>query len=294
MDLAPLGYAPLKLEANRRRSRWLVPAAINGKPCKLLLDTGADFVILDSWAPAYLDVATRPSGIKAMTVGGARDLVVGESSFSLAAATVSQQHLRAFAQGDRPPAATTTSPLCGNLGLNALRGLGVALDIRRHTLWIPGDPTTRVASAMARIGASAIPIKRTSRSGHMFIEGKAGTRDIRMVIDSGAERSVLSSSTAEAMKLALKESNAMIADAETANRHPKLGVLKDVVFGQAQLPQLPVMVIPLTAVFDALSDGEAAPIDGIIGADVLEQGGGIIDVAANALYLTGNATAPGG
>ena len=46
LDLASLGYQPLELESNSRHSRWVVPVEINGKACKLLLDTGSDFIIL--------------------------------------------------------------------------------------------------------------------------------------------------------------------------------------------------------------------------------------------------------
>ena len=70
--------------------------------------------------------------------------------------------------------------------------MGVTFDVRGHTLWIPTNPATRVAPAMSGIHAAAIPIKRTAKSKHMVIEGKAGDRNIRMVLDSGAERTILS------------------------------------------------------------------------------------------------------
>jgi predicted aspartyl protease len=289
LDLGALGYQPLELESNLRRSRWLVPVEINGKSCKLLLDTGSDFIMLRTWAPEFLGVPTSPTHIQAMTVGGARKIVVGESSLKLGTAAIARQHLRAMAQGDAPPSAKAVSPECGSLGLSALRGLGVALDIRGHTLWVPADPATRVAPAMSGLQAAAIPITRTVKSGHMVIEGKGGDRKIRMVLDSGAERTVLSKASAEAMKLPLTEATTLVAGASDANHKPMQGLLTNVTFGETSLPRLPVMVLPLKEVFDALSDGEASPIDGIIGADVLEQAGGIIDVAAGTLYLTGSA-----
>ena len=299
VNLSVLSYQPVKLEPNNRRSRWLVPVTINGKSCKLLLDTGADFIILSSWAPKFLGVTTKPTTIQAMTVGGTRKLVVGESSLKLGTTTIAKQHLRAIAPGNdldipdlkkKESSSTDTSlaPNCGVMGLNALRGLGVALDIRRHTLWIPADPATRVAAAMSRLHAASIPIKRTVKSGHMVIEGKVGDRKLRMILDSGAERTVLFGATAEAMKLPLTKGNALIDGANDANRRPMQGVLTNVTFGEASLPQLPVMVVPLKEITRVLSDGESSPIDGIIGADVHEHGGGIIDVAANTLYLTGN------
>ena len=67
----------------------------------------------------------------------------------------------------------------------------------------------------------------------------------------------------------------------------KQGILSNVWFGHVSLPQLPVLSLPLKEIYDLLTEGEIKPVDGIIGADVLDQGGGFIDVAADRIYFTG-------
>lgn len=286
-----LGYHALKLEPNARRSRWLVPVSINGKPCKLLLDTGADFIILESWVAERFGLSTKPTDIQAQSVEGTTKLVIADAPLLVGGSTIASQRFLARAEGDAPPEPTAESPLCGLLGLSALRALGVALDIHNHTLWIPQDPKTRAAPAMNALKAATIPLGRTGRSGHLLAFATAGGRPLRLVIDSGAERSVLSRRTAEAMKLKLTESQTLIDGADNANKRPKEAVLLNVRLGQALVTRLPVLVLPLEEVFKSLGEGGRYHVDGILGADILEQRGGVIDVAADSLYLTENSPA---
>lgn len=77
--LEAVGYHRLALEPNTRGSRWQVPVKTNGKSCKLSLDTGADYIILESWAPALLGLTMKPSDIAAQSVAGTTKLVTGEA-----------------------------------------------------------------------------------------------------------------------------------------------------------------------------------------------------------------------
>jgi predicted aspartyl protease len=283
-----LGYQAVKMESNARQSRWLVPVSINGKPCKLVLDTGADFIILASWAPQYFGLSAKPTNIQAQSVGGASKLVIADAPLLIGGTTIAYQRFHARAEGDDPPTPGAESPTCGLLGLNGLRALGVALDIRNQTLWIPQDPKTRAAPVMNALNAATVPLGRTEHSGHMLAFATSGGRPLRLVIDSGAERSVLSLRTAEAMKLKLTNSQIMIGDADDANKHPKEAALPNVRLGQALLSRIPVLVLPLEEVFKSLGAGSRYHVDGILGADVLARRGGVIDLAADLLYLARN------
>lgn len=280
-----LGYQAVKLEANARQSRWLVPVSINGKPGKLVLDTGADFIMLASWAPQYFGLSAKPTHIQAQSVGGISKLVIADAPLQIGGATIANQRFHARAEGDAPPAAGTENPACGLLGLNGLRALGVALDVRNHTLWIPQDPKTRAAPVMKALNAATIPLGRTEQSGHLMAFATSDGRPLRLVIDSGAERSVLSLRTASAMKLKLADSQVTISGADEANKRPKESVLKNVRLGQALVPRIPVLVLPLEEVFNHLGTGSRYHVDGILGADVLAKQNGVIDLAADMLYV---------
>jgi predicted aspartyl protease len=288
-----LGYQAVKMEPNARQSRWLVPVSINGKPCKLALDTGADFIILASWAPQHFGLSAKPTDIQAQSAGGTFKLVIADAPMLIGGTTIARQRFHARAEGDDPPPPGAESPTCGLLGLNGLRALGVALDIRNHTLWIPKDPKTRSAPVMKALRAATIPLGRTERSGHLLAFATADGRPLRLVIDSGAERSVLSLRTAEAMKLKLANSPITIGGADDANKRPKEAVLPNVRLGQALLPRIPVLVLPLEEVFQSLGAGSRYHVDGILGADVLAKRGGVIDLAADLLYLAEDETPAG-
>lgn len=296
LDFSNLGYKPLKAEPLPNRSRWLVPVAINDKACKLLLDTGADFIILKAWAPEYLGLTTRPSDIVAKAANSICPLVTGESSFKIGNVAILKQHLRAVKltgkETDRP-ATITAPPYCGELGLNVFRALGIAIDIRQHTLWIPSDPSACIAPVMGRNGILGIPLRRTVKSGHMLLEGRVGDRQLRMVIDSGSEASWLFQDSAEAMKLPLIDVKVIVNGTSDLNSRSKQGTLSNVWFGHVMLPKLPFLSLPLKEIHELLNEGETSPVDGIIGADVLEQGGSVIDVAADRIYFTGNTSVDG-
>lgn len=284
-----LGYQAVKLDPNTRQSRWLVPVSINGKPGKLVLDTGADFIMLTSWAPQHFGLAVKPTNVQAQSVGGTSKLVIADAPLRIGGTTIPNQRFHARAEGDTPPAVGTENPTCGLLGLNGLRALGVALDVRNHTLWIPKDPKTRAAPLMNALNAATVPLGRTEQSGHLLAFATSDGRPLRFVIDSGAERSVLSLRAASAMKLKLANSQITISGADDANKRPKESVLKNVRLGQALLPRIPVLVLPLEEVFNHLGTGSRYHVDGILGADVLAKGGGVIDLAADMLYLAGGA-----
>jgi predicted aspartyl protease len=280
-----LGYQAVKLEPNARQSRWLVPVSINGKPGKLVLDTGADFIMLASWAPQHFGLSAKPTHIQAQSVGGVSKLVVADAPLRIGGATIPSQRFHARAEGDAPPAAGTENPTCGLLGLNGLRALGVALDVRSHTLWIPQNPKTRAAPVMNALNAATVPLGRTKQSGHLLAFATSDGRPLRLVIDSGAERSVLSLRAASAMKLNLTDSQITISGADDANKRPKESLLKNVRLGQALLPRIPVLVLPLEEVFNHLGTGSRYHVDGILGADILAKRDGVIDLAAGMLYL---------
>jgi predicted aspartyl protease len=284
-----LGYQAVKLEANARQSRWLVPVSINDKPGKLVLDTGADFIMLASWAPQHFGLSAKPTHIQAQSVGGVSKLVIADAPLQIGGATIAKQRFHARAEGDAPPAAGTENPTCGLLGLNGLRALGVALDVRNHTLWIPQDPKTRAAPVMNVLNAATVPLGRTQQSGHLLAFATSDGRPLRFVIDSGAERSVLSLRSASAMKLKLTDSHITISGADDANKRPKESVLKDVRLGQSLIPRIPVLVLPLEEVFTHLGTGSRYHVDGILGADVLAKQNGVIDLAADMLYLARSA-----
>lgn len=288
-----LGYQAVKLEPNTRQSRWLVPVSINAKPCRLVLDTGADFIVLASWAPQHFGLSARPANVMAQSVGGTFKLVTADAPLLIGGTTIARQRFHARVEGDDPPAPGAVNPICGLLGLNGLRALGVVLDIRNHTLWIPQNPKTRAAPVMNARNAATIPLGRTERSGHLLAFATSGGRPLRLVIDSGAERSVLSLRTAEAMKLKLTESQIRIGGADDANKRPKEAVLTNVRLGQALVPRVPVLVLPLEEVFKSLGEGSRYHVDGILGADLLAKRGGVIDLAADLLYLAGGESPAG-
>src|SRR5436189_162568 len=97
LQAAPPAIRTRAQSLHGRDPSWYVPVSLNGKPCKLMLDTGADFIILDSWVPARFGFATQPTTIQANGVGGARKLVVAEIPMSVGGKSVEKQHVRAMA-----------------------------------------------------------------------------------------------------------------------------------------------------------------------------------------------------
>ncbi len=127
------------------------------------------------------------------------------------------------------------------------------------------------------------------RSNHAVIEVALGNGEqsekTRFIIDTGAGQTCIDLQKAEQLGWTLKEMEDKATGIGSANMPISTTVIPKISFGDYALFDYQMTIIDLDHVNQAFSEMGAKTVDGIIGADVLLQYGGVIDCEFKKLYL---------
>ena len=105
------------------------------------------------------------------------------------------------------------------------------------------------------------------------------------ILDTGASNSCVGFDSTELFKLKAEESEVKAAGAGAINMETKISEKNNIKIGQWGQEKLALILFNLTHVNTALTNHNAKPVHGIIGADVLNKGKAIIDYNKKYLYL---------
>lgn len=297
-SLAGLGYSPINLQKTPGDTRYSGKFLVNGQPVQLLIDSGANSTDLDERLTNKLGLDTNNSievisrgalgrpvtarvGLGALTAG---DLTAAPFPFMIASR--SERH-------------TATSRYDGQLGLDALSGLGALVDLSNGRMWIPGPPENVSSGGYLRplgprkgLSFDTLKLKRTGRLPHLHVRSKWGNRQLTWVVDTGAEVTVLAKETADKLGIQTKPSRSRIIDAAGDQAKVETAVLDQVVFDRLVVQKFQVAVVPLGKVQRTFRDSRGRPIDGIIGMDFLENSSAMLDSSSKLLYVGPPGVAP--
>ena len=113
------------------------------------------------------------------------------------------------------------------------------------------------------------------------INGKKGV----FILDTGASSSCVGFEAAETFKLKVEESIIKASGAGATDMETKLSKKNKVKIGDWSNNKVHLILFNLSHVNTALINHNSKPVDGIIGADILKKGKGIIDYEKKYLYL---------
>ncbi|MBP1838420.1 retropepsin-like aspartic protease family protein [Formosa algae] len=105
------------------------------------------------------------------------------------------------------------------------------------------------------------------------------------ILDTGASSSCVGFEATERFNLKVKDSKIKAAGAGAINMNTQLSKKNTVKIGKWKNGNLSLILFDLTHVNTALINHNSTPVDGIIGADILKKGKGIIDYDKKYLYL---------
>ncbi|WGK65627.1 retropepsin-like aspartic protease [Croceiramulus getboli] len=105
------------------------------------------------------------------------------------------------------------------------------------------------------------------------------------ILDTGASSTCIDFTAAERYHLLAEDSEVRAAGAGNSSMHTQLAQGNQLKIGQWERKDWSVVLFDLSHVNNALREHQANEVDGIIGADVLEAGKGIIDYKYKCLYL---------
>jgi predicted aspartyl protease len=290
-QLTELGYTALPLRKISMDSRYSGKFLVNGKSVNMLIDSGANSTdLVNRLAPKLgLKVDQKTRVVSRGALGRPVQSQIGVGVLS--AGPVSALPFP-FMLATEDLGSTATSRYDGQIGLDALQALGALVDLRSGQMWVPGkdavnarDRSVRPLGFQKGLGFAALRMRRARDLTHLVLESEWNGRLVTWIVDTGAEVSVLSATSARKLGLETRPSGSRIIDASGDNAPARAATFHNVFFDQLVLTEFQVAVIPLPVVRENFKDRSGRAVDGIIGMDFLESTGALFDAGSRVLYV---------
>ncbi|MFL0353136.1 TIGR02281 family clan AA aspartic protease [Xanthomarina sp. GH4-25] len=133
-------------------------------------------------------------------------------------------------------------------------------------------------------GYTKIKLKLT-KTNHFEIKATINGVKGLFILDTGASSSCVGFEAIDRFRLKVKDSEIMAAGAGATDMLTQISKKNKLKIGKWNKEQVVLILFNLTHVNTALVNHNAQPVDGIIGADILKKGKGIIDYEKKYLYL---------
>lgn len=290
-ELKALGYTSLPLKKISRDSRYSGKFLVNGRSVNMLIDSGANSTDLSSnlGNKLGLRIDERTKVISRGALGRPVTSRVGLGVLSAGPVSALPFPFM-LATEDMGP--TATSRYDGQVGLDALEALGALIDLRSGQMWVPGQdaPNARRQSISPLgdkegLGFTSLRMRPARNLPHLILESTWNGKLVTWIVDTGAEVSVLSQASAEALGLKTRASSSRIIDASGDNAAARSGTFTNVYFDRLVLTEFQVAVIPLPVVRKNFKDRNGRTVDGIIGMDFLENTSALFDAGSRVIYI---------
>ncbi|WP_417199296.1 retropepsin-like aspartic protease [Bizionia sp.] len=145
-------------------------------------------------------------------------------------------------------------------------------------------PETSLKDFLLEKGYTKIKLKLT-KTNHFEIKSTINGIKGNFILDTGASSSCVGFEAIETFKLKVIDSEVKAAGAGAIDMLTQISKKNQIKIGQWKQDKVPLVLFNLTHVNTALINHNAQPVDGIIGADILKKGKGIIDYEKKYLYL---------
>ncbi len=145
---------------------------------------------------------------------------------------------------------------------------------------------------LSRFDYAAIPLHR-GPTGHLQLVGSLNGVRVSLLLDTGAGHTVLDLAQARNRELPLPEIIQPAGGLGTANMGAYRTVVRQFALPAIEENDFVLAVVDLSHINETLRAHGAAPMDGVVGADILERREAVIDDKHLQLYLkrTGNSRA---
>ncbi|REE16876.1 retropepsin-like aspartic protease [Winogradskyella pacifica] len=133
-------------------------------------------------------------------------------------------------------------------------------------------------------GYSKIKLKFT-KTNHFEIKASINGVKGRFILDTGASNSCVGFEAIERFNLKVKDSEIKAVGAGASDMLTQISTSNAIKVGKWKKNRIALILFNLSHVNNGLVNHNADPVDGIIGADILKKGKGIIDYDKKYLYL---------
>jgi predicted aspartyl protease len=126
---------------------------------------------------------------------------------------------------------------------------------------------------------------KVSKTQHLLIKAKINGVKGNFILDTGASSSCVGFESVELFLLEAKKSKIKASGAGANGMFTQIAVGNKLQLGNWKNHDFNLVIFDLSHVNEALTAYKAKPVHGIIGADILMKGKGIIDYYNHCLYL---------
>jgi hypothetical protein len=133
-------------------------------------------------------------------------------------------------------------------------------------------------------GYQRIKLNRINTN-HYEVKAKINDIEGSFILDTGASTSCVGFEAIETFNLIAKASKIKAAGAGAINMDTQVSKRNKVTIGKWSKQRIALVLFNLDHVNTALTQHDAQPVHGIIGADILRKGKAVIDYDKNCLYL---------
>lgn len=126
---------------------------------------------------------------------------------------------------------------------------------------------------------------KVTKTQHLLIKAKINGVEGKFILDTGASNSCVGFESIEHFELDAKNSKTKASGAGATGMFTQMASGNKLQLGKWKIKKLDLVIFDLSHVNQALEQYKVKPVHGIIGADVLMEGKGIIDYFNHCLYL---------
>lgn len=126
---------------------------------------------------------------------------------------------------------------------------------------------------------------KVSKTQHLLIKAKINGVKGNFILDTGASNSCIGFESIELFQLTANDSKTKASGAGATGMLTQTSVGNKLQLGNWKYREFDLVIFDLSHVNEALLQYKAKPVHGIIGADILMKGKGIIDYYNHCLYL---------
>ncbi len=126
---------------------------------------------------------------------------------------------------------------------------------------------------------------KITKTQHLLIKAKINGVAGNFILDTGASNSCVGFESVDLFALEAQKSKTKAAGAGATGMFTQIATKNQLQLGSWKDSNFELVIFDLSHVNEALTQHKAKPVHGIIGADILMKGKGIIDYFNNCLYL---------
>lgn len=271
-------------------NKMLIAVSINGQPANLIVDTGANQIILDSSAAESFGVTPSRHGLRyvgfteingqLLPVGFVRSLTAGTMNFGSSSVALLNANGRSrFSTGS----GRGNAHVDGILGTELLTRYKAVINCRTRFIFFKVNPSRPLQLANFAVSKkfTRVPL-RQEENGAFTVPCSINGRPGSLLVDTGAFVTTFNESALKSLGITLQPTQAKARFTTGLVRQISLGEVNHLTIGNFKVPPTKLAAAALPSF--ALRQGSTR-IDGILGLELLVMCHGIIDFDSMSLFL---------